>query len=221
MSSTSTHRLSLRELCEKAQSDHEHFALTELPSPEDIVDREERFETFFDTPTFDLLQKNLWLRCCETIGKKDVQWTLKQGSSLWHEGKDAVMRALEDLLGKKPDAINPVSYCRCAMAVLRVRRYTFSETWWVDVCYFKKDKPLYVVGTIAGAAVADLQVDCPVPSKIVAYLTKYGESKMPLLVQDPGCCSPPSMFMDTDPFGGGPFVPVVEEDEDEGDEVSS
>jgi hypothetical protein len=148
------------------------------------------------------------------------------------------MKALEIILGKKPGALNPVGFCSCAFAVLRTRRYSFSRTprfnWWVDVCYFKKDD-LYVVGTIEsqlkpGEPEANLhhsqersmifkagfQVECPVPSKIVAYLTKhYPQVILPIPSNE--CLSPASMFTKRDPFGGGNFSPVVYADDSDED----
>ena len=140
------------------------------------------------------------------------------------------MKALASILGEKPGALNPMSFCPCAVAVLRTRRYSFSSSprfnWWVDVCYFKKDD-LYVVGTIesqlktgdpeanphhsqesSDSFKAGFKVQCPVPSKIVAYLIKHcPRVQLPIAPQER--LSPPSIFTHCDPFGGGKFSPVV------------
>lgn len=154
------------------------------------------------------------------------------------------MKALENKLGKIPGAVNPISFCSCAVAVLRIRRYSFSSSprfnWWVDVCYFKKDD-LYVVGTIEsqlkpGEPEANLhlsqersanfkagfQVECPVPSKIVAYLAKHCQ-KVQLSIPSDECYSPASMFAQRDPFGGGEFSPVqyFDDSDDDGEEDES
>jgi len=110
----------------------------------------------------------------------------------------------------------------------------------VDVCYFKKDD-LYVVGTIESQLKpgepevnlrhsqersenfkAGFQVQCPVPSKIVAYLIKHCP-KVHLPIPPQERHSPPSMFTQCDPFGGGNFSPVVyaddgDDDDDDGEE---
>jgi len=73
---------------------HEHFGLTNFSLDALVAEGgeascSERFETFFDTPKFDLLNENMWLRCCEYIDgnnkeTKNLEWTLKiQVSSLF------------------------------------------------------------------------------------------------------------------------------------------
>jgi hypothetical protein len=162
-------------------------------------------------------------------------------------GKEKVLKELDNLLGKpsgtvSPSFRSPVAYCPCPLAVLRVRRYTFTASprfkWWVDVCYFNKDD-LYIVGTIesqlepgeseeklsdsqerSANLKADFEVQCPVPSKIVAFLHKYSSTEVTLPLPEGEVQSPPSMFMTLDPFGGGPFEPVVypADDDDDNDE---
>lgn len=65
---------------------HEHFSLTDVTLDALVAEGggqptiTERFETFFDTPQFHLLNKNIWLRGVEEIGNKShqLQWTLKK-----------------------------------------------------------------------------------------------------------------------------------------------
>lgn len=215
-------RLSFHDLVAKQSAHPEHFHF--IGSPPAGASRTERIEMYLDTPTFDLRRQNIYLRLCYMIvdnretGKPE--WTLKKKASREvHRGQASVMRILEELFGKNVAACNPISYCGCAIVVLRVRRYTFTG-WWVDVCYFKKTDDLYVVGTVCSQDTDLLdehhfQVECPVPSKVEAYLAKYHSLGADTIQ------APPAMFIAVDPFGGGPFLPLSndsnssEEDEDE------
>lgn len=142
------------------------------------------------------------------------------------------MKELSDLLGQRKEARNPISYCPHSVASIRVRRYTYPSSprlrWWIDVCYFSSND-IYVIGTIetnlgdSAASMKEtseslklgLDVICPVPSKIVAYMKKYcGSVTLPI---ENNVESPNFLFSSTDPFGGGPFQPIVYlESDDEG-----
>ena len=158
------------------------------------------------------------------------------------QGMANVLQALEKIFGKKPNVINPLSYCPLATAVLRVRRYSLTSSlpslkWWVDVCYLQQKADLYVVGTIEstwnGGNVSPksqkvtksfnrgFQVVFPVPSKIVAYFSKHRAHDVKLPIAPSDCLSPAPMFAQHDPFGKGPFVPVVPLEDDDNDDDSS
>jgi hypothetical protein len=176
------------------------------------LERTERFETYFDTLQFDLARRGLWLRFCSSIGKESklTSWSLKSESVIIAEDEASVMRALAEELGARPDAVNPISYCRCVVAVLRVRRYAMLSLpefkSWVDVCYFKK-KDFYIVGTIQSSHSPDTVRRAP--SKIVAYLLRHCPSTHAFLKAER---APASMFSTTDPFSSDPMLPVVDED---------
>lgn len=153
-----------------------------------------------------------------------------------HVGDESVMKALANLLGKQSGACNPISYCSHSLAAFRVRRYTYQSSprlkWWIDVCYFKSDD-IYVIGTVETnlgdtlhttpsakewreSVKTGLDLVCDVPSKIGAYMVKYCRDIATPIKNDG---QPPNfLFFSHDPFGGGPFEPIIEQESDDDDE---
>lgn len=125
-----------------------------------------------------------------------------------YTGAANVMQALAKMLGEKKGAVNPVSYCPCAVVALRARRYVAaSGGWWIDVCTFKPNT-IYAVGTFASpAAAAEMRETLRAPSKIVAYIACHRpDLKLPSSIDRSAVVAAIST-VNVDPFGGGEFFP--------------
>lgn len=172
----------------------------------------EYVEVYFDTPDFKLLKAGKWLRAREYEGRKDVEWTLKQPNSyVEYWGKTNVMDELARFLGPVPNAVNPVSYCNCAIIALRCRRYELKPGVWVDVCPFNPEM-VYAVKT--SRFIEASTVEKPAPRKVVAYIAKCRpDLRFAIDVAADDITTYP-----WDPLGGGPFLPLEGGDQVESDD---